>query len=202
MKKMKIVYLADHPKYRKTIGTWLKEEWGERYPERNLTNWSEEQTYLGKAVLPLTLVGIDEKTGEALGTVCLRQDGMTTHKEWNAWLSYLVVPKTQRGKGYGKALLQGALKVAEELKLPELHLFTRLPDPRLYQSVGFTVCGKETYRSGEVTVMGKTIAHQARPLSTRAWQFFKAHPILTTAATVAAAVVAAYVADQMRVGRP
>jgi len=41
-----------------------------------------------------------------------------------------------------------------------------------------------------------------RHLSIQAWQFFRAHPILTIAATVAAAGVAAYVAGQMRIGRP
>jgi hypothetical protein len=84
---MKIEFLVDHINQRETIALWFMKEWGERYPERDLVGWKEMQTYTNSEILPLTLVAIDNN--EVVGTVCLRSDGMTTHENWKAWLSYL-----------------------------------------------------------------------------------------------------------------
>ncbi|TAK75863.1 MAG: GNAT family N-acetyltransferase, partial [Gammaproteobacteria bacterium] len=126
---MKIEYLADNIHFRETIASWFMKEWGSRYPERTLSIWAETQTYLNKDKLPLTLVAIQDN--EVVGTVCLRTDGMTTHGEWKAWLSYLVVPESHRGKGIAKELIKQAEKIAKKLGIDELHLFTRLDDPKL-----------------------------------------------------------------------
>lgn len=108
---------------------------------------------------------------EIVGTVCLRGDGMTTHEEWKAWLSYLVVPEHHRGKGIGKELVKKAEAIAKEIGINELHLFTRLEDPKLYADLGWNMIGKEEYRGGIVSIMGKIVnpdlshANQSNPFS-------------------------------------
>ena len=148
---MKIELLADHINQRKKIASWFMKEWGERYPERDLANWAETQTYINRDLLPLTLIAIDNN--EVVGTVCLRSDGMTTHENWKAWLSYLLVPESYRRKGIGKALIKEAGVVAQKLKIDQLHLFTRLTDPKIYTSLGWEKVGNEEYRGGRVIIM-------------------------------------------------
>jgi len=189
---MIIKFLADHLNYRETIASWYMKEWGARYPERDLSCWAETQTYPNKGKLPLTLVAIEN--GEIVGTVCLRADGMTTHGEWKAWLSYLIVPEAHRRKGIGKALVKQAEAIAEELGFEELHLFTRLDHPKLYADLGWKMVAKEDYRGGVVSVMEKriklTLSHsfQSNPLVT----FFKNHPYIVSAAVATIGIGAAY----------
>lgn len=193
---MRIEFLADHINSREIIASWFMKEWGERYPERDLACWAETQTYLNKGKLPLTLVAIEGN--EIVGTVCLRADGMTSHKEWQAWLSYLVVPEAHRGKGIGKALVKKAEAIASELNINELHLFTRLGNPTLYSALGWGMIGKEEYRGGTVSVMGKTIkpmfSHNPFYLAT----FFKSHLCVTTAAAATVVIGMAYLRNKIK----
>jgi predicted N-acetyltransferase YhbS len=145
---MKIEFLVDHINQREKIASWFMKEWGDRYPERDLANWTEKQTYINREILPLTLVAIDNN--EVVGTVCLRSDGMTTHENWKACLSYLLVPESHRGKGIGKALIKEVEVVAQKLKIDQLHSFTRLTDPKIYTCLGWNKVGKEQYRGDSV----------------------------------------------------
>lgn len=156
---VKIVYLADHLDKRKIVAGWFLREWGERYPERDLNGWAEAQTYPNKGKLPVTLLALDGD--EVMGTVCLRQDGMTTHPEWKAWVSYLVVSEIRRGKGIAKALVCAAEEEASQQGIEELHLFTRLTDPKLYTNLGWQLSGKEEYHGGSVSIFRKIIPYAA-----------------------------------------
>ena len=163
--KIKIVYLADYPHLRYRLAEWFMKEWGERYPERTLMDWANTQTYLNKTKLPVTLVALanhsnnpnDSNDKKIVGTVCLRENGMDTHTQWTAWLSYLVIPEEHRGKGIAKLLLDHAVKVAEMLGLSKLHLFTRLSDQTLYLNKGWEIVGQEMYRGGIATIMEKQV---------------------------------------------
>ncbi|MBV9576671.1 MAG: GNAT family N-acetyltransferase [Gammaproteobacteria bacterium] len=152
---MKVEFLADHLDCRDKIASWFMKEWGERYPERNLACWVETQTYINKDKLPLTLIAIEND--EIIGTVCLRSDGMITHSEWKAWLSYLYVPALHRGKGIAKTLVRQAELIATGLGISELHLFTRMEKPKLYIDIGWKLVGTENYRGGHVTIMSKNV---------------------------------------------
>ncbi len=188
---MKIGYLADNIQFRETIASWFMDEWGKRYPERDINVWVQEQTYPNRDRLPLTLVAIEE--GKVVGTVSLRQDGMTTHSEWVAWLSYLVVAKSHRGKGIAKMLLQEADAVAKSLNIEELHLFTRLSDTRLYSNSGWKQIATENYRDGEVYIMQKTIANN---YSSSLYSFFQEHPYISTG--IAAALATAFATTYLK----
>lgn len=166
---MKIEFLADHLDYRDTIASWFMNEWGTRYPERNLAYWAETQTYINKDKLPLTLIAIEDD--EIIGTVCLRSDGMSTHSEWKAWLSYLVVPESHRGKGIAKVLVAEAESIAKSLGISELHLFTRLQKPKLYIDMGWRLVGTEDYRGGRVTIMNKIMMSNNKRKNTDSSKF-------------------------------
>lgn len=189
---MRIEYLSENMAFRETIALWFMQEWGERYPERTLEIWSETQTYPNKSKLPLTLVAIENN--EVVGTVCLRTDGMTTHQEWKAWLSYLVVPKEHRGRGIAKALIKKSEEIAQELGINELHLFTRLEDPKLYANLEWEMAGRENYRGGMVSVMQKMIEpkliNQSREYSL--FSMFKKHPYTIAGVGAIGVAVCAY----------
>jgi GNAT superfamily N-acetyltransferase len=70
-------------------------------------------------------------------------------------MAILFVPKFHRGKGIGKALIKEAEVIAQKLQIDQLHLFTRLSDPKIYASLGWNMVGKEEYRGGIVCVMEK-----------------------------------------------
>lgn len=174
---MRIEFLADHLDCRDTIASWFMKEWGARYPERTLECWAETQTYINKDKLPLTLIAIED--GEIIGTVCLRSDGMSTHSEWKAWLSYLYVPESHRGKGIAKALVAQAEFIAKDLGLSELHLFTRLEKPKLYIDMGWRLTDTEDYRGGRVTIMNKNVDVKPQKKKT-IFSFFREHPYITS----------------------
>jgi ribosomal protein S18 acetylase RimI-like enzyme len=169
MSMMRIKYLADSPNFRPIIASWLMQEWGMRYPERDLENWAQTQTYINKDQLPLTLIAIRDNEliegrsdrvsniSEVIGTVSLRVDGMSIHPEWKAWISYLVVLEAYRGRGIAKELMQQVELTAQVLGIENLHLFTRLENPKLYTGLGWRKIGREFYRGGLVTVMNKII---------------------------------------------
>ena len=193
---MKIKFLADHHDYRDIIASWFMKEWGKRYPERDLACWSKTQTYVNKDKLPLTLVAIEND--EVVGTVCLRSDGMSTHEDWKAWLSYLVVPESHRGKGIGKALVMQAEHIAKELGIKELHLFTRLAEPKLYVDLGWELIGKEDYRGGCVSIMTKKTLLELNYQQKGMFSFFCKNPLISSITLAAMGIGTAYFSMRKR----
>ena len=79
------------------------------------------------------IVGIDEQ--KVVGVVILNNTGMKDFIPENI-LVYIAVDNSQRGKGYGKQLMQKAISIAEGNIA--LHVEPDNPAKKLYESLGFT----------------------------------------------------------------
>lgn len=79
------------------------------------------------------IVGIDDQ--KIVGVVILNNTGMKDFIPENI-LVYIAVDNSQRGKGYGKQLMQKAISIAEGNIA--LHVEPDNPAKKLYESLGFT----------------------------------------------------------------
>ncbi|OAB30383.1 Acetyltransferase (GNAT) family protein [Flavobacterium fryxellicola] len=79
------------------------------------------------------LVGIEEQ--KILGVVILNNTGMKDFIPENI-LVYIAVDNSQRGKGFGKQLMQKAISIAEGNIA--LHVEPDNPAKKLYEKLGFT----------------------------------------------------------------
>lgn len=79
------------------------------------------------------VVGIDDQ--KIVGVVILNNTGMKDFIPENI-LVYIAVDNSQRGKGYGKQLMQKAISIAEGNIA--LHVEPDNPAKKLYESLGFT----------------------------------------------------------------
>ena len=79
------------------------------------------------------IVGIDDQ--KIVGVVILNNTGMKDFIPENI-LVYIAVDNSQRGKGYGKLLMQKAISIAEGNIA--LHVEPDNPAKKLYESLGFT----------------------------------------------------------------
>lgn len=79
------------------------------------------------------ILGIDEN--RIVGTVILNNTGMKGFIPENI-LVYIAVDNSERGKGYGKSLMQKAISIAEgDIAL---HVEPDNPARKLYEKLGFT----------------------------------------------------------------
>ena len=79
------------------------------------------------------VVGIEEQ--KIVGVVILNNTGMKDYIPENI-LVYIAVNNSQRGKGFGKQLMQKAISIAEGNIA--LHVEPDNPAKKLYESLGFT----------------------------------------------------------------
>ena len=79
------------------------------------------------------IVGIDDQ--KIVGVVILNNTGMKDFIPENI-LVYIAVDNTQRGKGYGKKLMEKAISIAEGNIA--LHVEPENPAKKLYEKLGFT----------------------------------------------------------------
>lgn len=79
------------------------------------------------------IIGIDNE--EIVGVVILNNTGMKGFIPENI-LVYIAVDNSQRGKGYGKSLMQKAISVTEGAIA--LHVEPNNPARKLYEKLGFT----------------------------------------------------------------
>jgi ribosomal protein S18 acetylase RimI-like enzyme len=79
------------------------------------------------------LVGLDEN--KIVGVVILNNTGMKDFIPENI-LVYIAVDNSQRGKGFGKQLMQKAISIAEGNIA--LHVEPNNPAKKLYEKLGFT----------------------------------------------------------------
>ncbi len=79
------------------------------------------------------IVGLDNK--KIVGTVILNNTGMKGFIPENI-LVYIAVDNSQRGKGYGKSLMEKAISIADgDIAL---HVEPDNPAKKLYEKLGFT----------------------------------------------------------------
>ena len=94
-----------------------------------------------------TLLFIAEENNEILGTMTLVLNKIPTGDK--VWIEDVVVDKSTRGKGVGKALIETAIEYATKNNIKKINL-TSSPDKvianKLYQKLGFVKRETNVYR--------------------------------------------------------
>ena len=94
-----------------------------------------------------TLLFIAEENNEILGTMTLVLNKIPTGDK--VWIEDVVVDKSTRGKGVGKALIETAIEYATKNNIKKINL-TSSPDRvaanKLYQKLGFVKRETNVYR--------------------------------------------------------
>lgn len=153
--KIQIAYLADQPRHIKTIAKWLYTEWG-YVRQGNTVEATVERlnTHLNRTNMPITIVATE---GEALvGTACIRRSDLETRKNLTPWLSSVYVAEEYRKQGVGSELVSAIEKIAYDLGVRRLYLFT--PNRQsFYRRLGWISLEEVEYGEKTVTVMTKRI---------------------------------------------
>jgi GNAT superfamily N-acetyltransferase len=151
-----IAPLADRPDLISLIASWHWDEWGHHDPDGSLESWATGlagRTF--RHAIPTTLIAI--RKDEPLGSVTLVEHDMSTRTDLSPWLAGLFVHPDHRGQGIGSALLGAAVKLAAELNVPTLYLYTRGAEP-FYAAHGWETFGTEFYEGRDVTLMRIALA--------------------------------------------
>jgi N-acetylglutamate synthase-like GNAT family acetyltransferase len=153
---MRIVFLADFPHHVPTVAAWVYHQWLQQESGRSLARVEAQfSTHLQRDAIPLTLLALAEDQ-TLLGTASLYPQDMSTRPELSPWLAAVYVVPAYRTQGIGTQLVQASERVAGELGVPRLYLFT--PDRMtFYARLGWEVLEPDVYRNEPVTIMTKRV---------------------------------------------
>lgn len=152
-------YLKDRPDLVKEITCYFYDEWSYLCPERSLKDFEDSiRERLNYDRIPLALVAVTGD-GRFLGTVCLKESDMDTHKELTPWLAGLFVREEFRSLGIGKLLINRIIEEAVKLNTETLYLFTPSAE-EYYKKLGWETVSHEKYKTAEVCIMKKLLKQQ------------------------------------------
>ncbi len=135
------------------IARWIESEWG-RLPIHNYFEAVAKGTDAGERLLPRTLVEV--RSGSVVGTVSLLHDDMDIRPDLNPWLGCLFVEEGSRSKGIGTELALAAERLARDLKIRNLYLFT-VNSESLYAKLGWISFDKEHYEGKTCILMKRDL---------------------------------------------
>jgi GNAT superfamily N-acetyltransferase len=159
---MRIGYLADHPRWIRTIAEWHTREWGDVPPLATVADRvAKFRHHLHRDRIPLTVVALDGDT--LLGSASLVEEDFPGRADLKPWLASVFVSPEHRRRGVGSALVRHVVGCARELGVPELFLFTWNQE-KLYSGLGWRVV--ERTRLGERDVAIMTIEPASCPAET------------------------------------
>jgi len=151
MNWMKIDYLADHPKFLRTLAEWQHGEWGYLRPGDSVeARMARLETSLERDRIPLTVVAHDN--GELLGSASLIPHDMETRMELTPWLAGVFVGPEHRRRGIGAQLVRRIMAKAGELRVSPLYLYT-VHSETFYANLGWALQEHTIYREQPVAIM-------------------------------------------------
>ena|SRR3990167_5733963 len=153
---LNIYLVADHPEFINQIAHWYQLQWGEKYPEKTLSDWVK--TIFISRLTPTTFVAIDEstKSRRLVGTVALHKQGMDDSDPESIWLTALYVNESDRHKGIGTKLLQAASAHAQQVDISKLYLFT-FTSGEIYTKQGWYITSETNIHGKRAIIMEKAI---------------------------------------------
>lgn len=132
-----------------TILSWIKDEhtfhlWSaDRYKQFPATPEEMVEQYKSDTMYPMTACNED---GEILGHILLRY---RDKENGEVRLGFIIINDAMRGRGYGKAMIQEAINLAQkDLQAKRISLGVFLENEAAFQcytSAGFTPVGHEAY---------------------------------------------------------
>ncbi len=152
---MKIATLAEHPDHVRTVSAWILNEWGSLTPGATLEKVETKfQTHLNRKRIPLTLLAFEGLA--PVGTASLVLHDISNRSELSPWLAAVFVLPEQRGRGTGSRLVEAAERVAGQLGVPQLFLFTHDREG-FYARLGWEAFERTRYRGQAVVIMVKRL---------------------------------------------
>lgn len=150
---MRLEYLADHPEWVEQLAALHHAEWGGVIRDWTATQClGELQSHRGRAVLPTTLVAVTTE-GRLLGSASLIEEDIPELRDLpGPWLASVFVLPEARGQGAGRLLIEGILKLAQQLGFVQLHLFTE-DKVALYEKLGWQFLETRPYFEHDLHVM-------------------------------------------------
>jgi GNAT superfamily N-acetyltransferase len=149
---MRIGFLDAHREAIPTLANWHHGEWGHLYSDWTLAVCRAElDGHATRRTLPTTLVLHEGDT--LLGSVSLvLEDAPEFADEGSPWLASLYVRPEARGRGLGAKLVRAAVRLAAQLGVDELYLFT--PEHRdFYARLGWAPLLRTTLKGTPVDLM-------------------------------------------------
>ncbi|MCE5185992.1 MAG: GNAT family N-acetyltransferase [Planctomycetaceae bacterium] len=153
---MRIEFLKDHPEFIDELNELFYRQWGAIYPEFTKEDWRQRLiARANKKKIPTTLVAVEN--GVVLGSAALLESDMRTRPELSPWLGGVYVKEEHRHKGIGRTLVAQIEKMAGQLGVLSLYLYT--PDKkRFYRQLRWQVLEKTRYQGFDVTIMLKYLS--------------------------------------------
>ncbi len=148
-------FLADQPELAATLAGWFVAEWsrpGFEIAPQEIE--AELKQRLHRDRIPLAVLAY---AGEQLvATTSLKIQEIETHKQYDFWLGGVFVIAAERGKGYGKAVVQHCTQLAAELGTSALYLYTNSQES-FYVQLGWQTIERPNYRGKTVAIMRKEL---------------------------------------------
>jgi polyamine oxidase len=161
----RIENLVDHPQFGGVLATWHVREWGHLYRQSvwNETIARHEFATMKRDLIPITLLALDDSSGELMGSVSLiADDDLEGFAQLSPWLASLFVVPPARGNGVARELMNAILLEAHRLGHPYTYLFTSGQE-EYYRRHGWSFVAMTQTRGHNAAVMARsTSPHGAR----------------------------------------
>jgi monoamine oxidase len=167
-----IANFADHRDFGPRLALWHTAEWGQLYAPSvwNLEIATREFAEMNAAEIPLTLIAVDRRTNDLLGSISLiADDELEGFEQLTPWLASLYVEPRSRGVGIARALIDAVLASAAELGHQRLFLFTSGQED-YYRDRGWALVARTQALGHHAAVMSRaTSPHGARRALVTQW---------------------------------
>jgi len=122
MAKLDISFLADRPEALTRVSELVHGEWGGKFHRSLEQTESDFREMLHRNQIPFTLVG--HLDGKLVATSTVVACDLAERKDLYPWLAAVYVDASQRGRGYGAALVRAACERVASLGNERLYLYT------------------------------------------------------------------------------
>ncbi len=168
----RIENLVDSPQFGGILATWHVREWGHLYPDSVWNELTAHQEFasMQRDSVPLTLLALDDLSGELLGSASLiADDDLEGFGHLSPWLASLYVVPTARSSGIASELMKAVLLESHRLGHPYTYLFTAGQE-EYYRARGWSLIARTKAHGHEATVLAHaTSPHGARRALVTQW---------------------------------
>jgi monoamine oxidase/predicted N-acetyltransferase YhbS len=172
MNRYVIANLVHHQHVAPTLARWHTVEWGHLYASSvwNRAIAEREFAEMNATEIPLTIVALDPRTNNVVGSISLiADDDLEGFEHCTPWLASLYVAPTSRGCGIARALIDSILSSAAELGNERVFLFTSGQED-YYRNRGWALVARTQANGHDAAVMARsTSPHGARRALVTQW---------------------------------
>jgi polyamine oxidase len=158
----RIENLVDFPQFGGILATRHVHEWGHLYPDSvwNEPTARQEFSSMQRDWIPLTLIALDDVSGELLGSASLiADDDLEGFAHLSPWLASLYVIPSARSRGIASELTNAILRESYRLGHLYTYLFTSGQE-EYYRARGWSLVAKTQARGHDAAVMARASSPQ------------------------------------------